>query len=70
MRVATDLTSLQLPNEIRWHFIGTLQSNKAKNLAGRSSPLSKFYSTLTFGSHTESPHNPNTYIRQSGHCTE
>jgi uncharacterized pyridoxal phosphate-containing UPF0001 family protein len=24
----------QLPVEIRWHFIGTLQSNKAKTLAG------------------------------------
>lgn len=25
--------SLQLPADIRWHFIGTLQSNKAKTLA-------------------------------------
>ena len=25
--------SLQLPQDIRWHFIGTLQSNKAKTLA-------------------------------------
>jgi uncharacterized pyridoxal phosphate-containing UPF0001 family protein len=28
--------SSQLPAEIRWHFIGTLQSNKAKVLAGSS----------------------------------
>jgi uncharacterized pyridoxal phosphate-containing UPF0001 family protein len=28
------LMVLQLPPDIRWHFIGTLQSNKAKMLAG------------------------------------
>ena len=30
----------QLPADIRWHFIGTLQSNKAKTLACTLSPIS------------------------------
>lgn len=28
----------QLPNDIRWHFIGHLQSNKAKALIGNECP--------------------------------
>ena len=30
----------QLPEDIRWHFIGHLQSNKAKALIGGSLPIS------------------------------
>ena len=29
----------QLPEDIRWHFIGHLQSNKAKALIGSSLPI-------------------------------
>ncbi|PRQ76990.1 cytoplasmic protein [Rhodotorula toruloides] len=37
----------ELPNDIAWHFIGTLQSNKCKMLAGEFSPTSRSPAALT-----------------------
>lgn len=34
LALISSLASLQLPKDIAWHFIGTLQSNKCKMLAG------------------------------------
>ena len=37
-----------LPRDVRWHFIGTVQSNKAKVLAGISHPPSHTFPFLFF----------------------
>ena len=35
-----------LPRDVRWHFIGTVQSNKAKTLAGEPFPFPALFSLL------------------------
>ena len=53
----------QLPADIRWHFIGTLQSNKAKTLVCR---CHQFISLLTKASNThKSPAIPNLFSVQT-----
>lgn len=36
------IVQLQLPDDIEWHFIGNLQSNKVKPLIGKENLLMKF----------------------------
>ena len=64
----------QLPQDIRWHFIGTFQSKKGKDLASLCSSIPYISFLLIWlsnlDSHPKPLRRPNRHIRKGGQSTE